>query len=67
MDTAAASRATSRIEQIVPHFDERETTVRDCLADLMHWCDAEGMDFENELRIARDNYDTETAELEDEQ
>ncbi len=34
---------------------ERGYAVRDALADLMHYCAAEGVDFENELRVARAN------------
>ncbi len=30
--------------------------VRDALADLLHYCDANKIDFENELRVARANH-----------
>ena len=40
-------------------LDTNQEIVRDLLADLMHICDHLVMDFEDELRIARDNYDSE--------
>ena len=33
-----------------------ESNFRDLLADLMHYADTYGLDFYDELRIARDNY-----------
>lgn len=46
---------------ILKYFDyigeeERGNVIRDLLADLMHYCDQYGIDFENELRIAQENY-----------
>jgi hypothetical protein len=38
---------------------DRETAVRDMLADLMHLSDEYGIDFQDQLRIATDNYDAE--------
>jgi hypothetical protein len=35
----------------------------DLLADLMHYADAYGFDFDNELRRARNNYDAEIEEV----
>jgi len=32
--------------------DEAEVVVRDTIANLMHWCDANGIDFEYELAAA---------------
>ena len=37
-----------------------EDAVSDLLADLMHWCDRNGQDFEHELRRARQHYEAET-------
>jgi len=34
--------------------------ISDLLADLMHWCDQHGQNFEIELGRARDHYDYET-------
>jgi hypothetical protein len=44
-------------------YGEDESNLRDLLADLMHHADNQGLDFNNELRIARDHYE---AEKEDE-
>jgi hypothetical protein len=38
-------------------LDTEQEIVRDLLSDLMHICDHFEMDFEDELRIATDNYD----------
>lgn len=37
-----------------------QDAVSDLLGDLMHWCDHQGQDFENELRRARFHYEVET-------
>jgi len=37
-----------------------EDAVCDLLADLMHWCDRHGQDFEHELRRAQLHYEAET-------
>jgi hypothetical protein len=39
-----------------------ETTMRDLLADLMHYSQQNGIDFDQELRIARHHYEHERAE-----
>jgi len=44
---------------------DRDTAVRDLLGDLMHFCDAWGIDFEAELDVARHHYDVETMECEE--
>lgn len=41
--------------------EEDETVLGDLLADLMHWCDRHGVDFEAKLAGARANYAEETA------
>ena len=40
---------------------DAEDAVSDLLADLMHWCDRFGQDFNAELRRARNHYGAETA------
>lgn len=40
-----------------------ETNLRDLLADLMHFADAIGIDFHNQVRIAGDNYAEEIFEF----
>ena len=40
-------------------FDGDEDDVKDLLTDLMHFCVRDGIDFENNLRVARDNYEHE--------
>jgi len=39
---------------------DREDALSDLLADLFHWCDRNGVDFEHELARARGHYDEET-------
>jgi len=41
---------------------DREDSVSDLLGDLMHWCDRNDTDFDNELRRARAHYAAETDE-----
>lgn len=36
-----------------------EDTVSDLLADLMHWCDRESLDFDRLLRFAKQNHEEE--------
>lgn len=36
-----------------------EYALRDLLTDMMHFCKSRGIDFDDELRIARDNFDEE--------
>jgi len=40
-------------------FDGDEDDVKDLLADLMHFCERMEIDFEENLRVARDNYEHE--------
>ncbi|HEY9171364.1 MAG TPA: hypothetical protein VI136_03670 [Verrucomicrobiae bacterium] len=42
-----------------------EDAVSDLLADLMHWCDQSGQNFEKELRRAQTHYTAETAPMPD--
>lgn len=39
---------------------DTEDAVSDLLADLLHWCDRHGQDFDSELRRARNHYNSET-------
>jgi hypothetical protein len=41
---------------------DREDALADLLADLFHWCDRNGVDFETELARGRGNYEEETAD-----
>ena len=40
--------------------EDAETMLGDLLADLMHWCDRNNVDFETQLACARSNYAEET-------
>ena len=42
-----------------------ETALTDLLADLMHWCDEQGLDFETELNRADEHYTHEIEHPED--
>ena len=44
--------------------DEIEEHVIDLLADIQHYCDTFGIDFNNCLRIARDHFNTEKKKYE---
>jgi hypothetical protein len=39
---------------------DTEDSVTDILADLQHFCTAKGIDFNNQLRVARDHVSIET-------
>ncbi len=41
-----------------------EDTVKDLLADLMHFCDQNGINFIENLEVAADNYNAEVLEEE---
>lgn len=43
-------------------FYDKEALAKDLMADLMHWCDANGQDFHVALGEARYNYEAEKAE-----
>jgi len=57
-------RALTHVRPLLDHVDEDEVVVRDTIANLMHWCDERSIDFEDELRIARANFEAEIAGLE---
>lgn len=44
-----------------------EDALSDLLADAMHWCDRNEIDFDNELDRARGHYDAETEAAHDEE
>ena len=43
---------------------DKEAALRDLLANLMHWCDRYGQDFDYELVQGRNHYVAEITELE---
>lgn len=43
-------------------IEDPETVIGDLLADLMHFCDAKDVDFEEALRRGRNHHDEEIAE-----
>ena len=57
-------RAIKNIESIIFAVDAEDVVVRDTVTNLLHWCNAKEVDFENELRIARDNFEAEVAGME---
>lgn len=65
-DQASLNVAPLRAERfadILPLYPEDEhTNVIDLLADLLHWCEANGVDFEDTLRISRMHFDSERDE-----
>lgn len=61
-----AERA-EHVNQCIMHYEqitkvEREDALKDFLASAMHWADEQGVDFYEDLRIARMNYDAEVEE-----
>jgi NTP pyrophosphatase (non-canonical NTP hydrolase) len=44
-------------------YEDSKEEIRDLLADLMHYADCYAIDFDDELRIARDHHAAEVAEL----
>lgn len=45
-----------------PSGEPAPAMVTDLLADLMHYCDREGVDFDSSLSVATDHYDHEKGE-----
>ena len=64
-DLQNASRARSAANALEAFHQQTgtdfEDAVSDLLANLMHWCDRAGQDFNQELRRARSHYAEETA------
>lgn len=47
----------ARLDEILPLYPEdQHTNAIDLLADLMHWCATNGVDFEDTLRVARTHF-----------
>lgn len=61
-DMTPSERSIKRIHELADAYDYDDVAARDMLADLMHWCVAKSLDFEDELRIARANYTEEVEE-----
>jgi len=64
--TANSTYPAKRVERVTKALcylaeEEPETTLRDALADLMHYADAHSIDFTDELETARRNYTGELA------
>lgn len=57
-------KALKKVEGLAFLADEEEVVGRDTLADLMHWGEERGIDFEEELRIARNHFAEEKEGLE---
>lgn len=61
-NASPARWAAATLEEFRRHTGtDFEDAVCDLLANLMHWCDRFGQDFNAELRRARNHYDAETA------
>lgn len=53
----------ARLDEILPLYPEdQHTNVIDLLADLLHWCEMNGVDFEDTLRISRMHFAAERNE-----
>lgn len=58
-----AGAAVSTFEQqvyLVPNCEPKQTILGDLLANLMHWCDRNGVDFNQALQVGREHYMEET-------
>jgi hypothetical protein len=67
MDITTGDRASYSADALEAYCaakgdDMDESTLRDLLADLMHYSASNGVDFDNELCIARINYEEEQSE-----
>ncbi len=52
----------SHVNKLTVHDDELPEYLTDLLADLMHMCHLDGLDFDVTVRIARDHFQAELAE-----
>ena len=52
----------SHVNKLKVHDDELPEYLTDLLADLMHMCNLDGLDFDDTVRIARDHFQAELAE-----
>lgn len=57
---ATALNAFADVTMMNTAGEDGETILGDLLADLMHWCDRNGVDFNDMLERARDHYEEET-------
>lgn len=55
-------RARRAASALAKYYD-KEAAASDLLADLMHWCDRNGSDFDAELARAQWHYDEETQDI----
>jgi hypothetical protein len=55
------AKAALRAYEVLTGSGPKDDGVRDLLADLMHFAKAEGLDFDNELRAAREHFVEERA------
>ena len=55
----AALAVRAFADRVCPGGEEIETLIGDLLANLMHLCDAAGIDFDDRLRNGRRHYDAE--------
>jgi hypothetical protein len=51
-----------RVEKIVPLYDGQEDFLVDCLTDLMHWAETQGLDFGEAMAIAEIHHVQERSE-----
>lgn len=51
-----------RLAGILLYPEDEHSNVVDLLADLLHWCEANGVDFEDTLRISRTHFESERDE-----
>lgn len=61
------SQRAEQAHRCVMYFEQqtrsdRENSLKDLLANLMHWADQHGQDFEDALRVARMHYEAEVQE-----
>ena len=72
VSTESPATRTERASQIVTIFasmtgldspeEDSATKLGDLLADLLHWCDANGVDFDDAVRRARNHHHEEVLE-----
>lgn len=57
---AAAIHAFGHTTRMIQAGEDHDTIVCDLIADIMHWCDRNEVDFDDCLRIATNHYSAET-------
>ena len=53
-------RAKRAMKAVKFYVEDKDPNVRDILSDLRHYCDTHHIDFDDEDRVAYDNYVSET-------